>query len=409
MIASKRIKIFKLKEKTIALFLLTTGVTLNYLFDGVNKIGELYIPFISRSAIFYRLTIELICIFILISFFNKKRLIWIIIFFYFLICFFIGNIYLKYIIGIDVFLIEQFIYFNKYFFIFFIFFATYKVLEDQSNKTKIISNLKKVFLFNGALAILGLLFQIKLFSTFPLGGARFGYDGLIFAQNEASIFYLLCLFVFYFDWISNKQSTYVFLLSIFLCLITGMKAVILGVVLLSLYHFLSKISLKKLVYLTITTIGVTSTLIFTVSKLQTIFGYYYYSFINKGFVYMILGGRNTFIETRVLPYLEKWSALNYLIGGQNISNVNEYLAMVELDFIDLMLFFGILNSFAFLFFYKYFIIGKIKNTLYLFIIGVFFLLSFFSGHFFTSSVNPIFIIIVFSYINNSLNEKYQNI
>ena len=392
-------------EQNTGFFLLTTGVTLNYLFDGVNKLGNLYFPSFSRSAIVYRLLLELVCIFMILVFFNKKRLIWLTSFLYFVTFFFIGNLYLKYIIQIDVFIVEQFIYFNKYFFIFFIFFATYKTLEDRDSLRIVIKNFKKVFIFNGLIAIVGLVFKIKLFSTFPIGTPRFGYDGLILAQNEASIFYLLGLFVFYYDWKVNKKPLKYLLFVLFLCLLTGMKAVFLGVILLASFHFFSRISAKKFIYIFVGLIAVTTTLVLSISKLKVLFGYYYWFFTNKGFWYTISGGRNTFIESRVVPFFENVGIINYLIGGQNISNVDDYLALVEMDFIDVFLFFGVVNGLAFLFLYKTYIVGRIKNKLFYFVFLVFFLLSFFSGHFFTSSVNPIFIIIVFSYLNTYSNDE----
>jgi len=103
--------------------------------------------------------------------------------------------------------------------------------------------------------------------------------------------------------------------------------------------------------------------------------------------------------------LEKWGVINYIIGGQNISNIDEFLALVEMDFIDVFMFFGILNGFIFLYLYKKYIVGVIKNNYYFFVVVVFSLLAFFSGHFFTSSVNPIFIVIVFTYINIYIDEK----
>lgn len=399
----------RLQEKSIALFLLTTGVVLNYVFDGLNKIGKLHIPVLSRSAIIYRLLFEIICILLILIFLNKKRLSWLSVFVYFIICFIIGNIYIKYIIGIDIVLLEQFIYFNRYFFIFFVFFATYKAIKNRFQLNIAINSFKKIFLLNGVLAIFGLLFSIKLFSTFPTGVKRFGYDGLIYAQNEASIFYLLGLFVFYYDWRYKKRPLKNLIFVLFLCLLTGMKAVILGIGLLASFHFFSTVNLKKLLYIIFGSIAGAAIIILSFSKLKILFAYYYYFFINKGFIFTILGGRNTFIESRVIPYLEKWGGINYLIGGQNISNITDNLALVEMDFIDLFLFFGAINAAFFLWFYKKHIIGGIKNKFFLFVVCLFFLLAFFSGHFFTSSVNPIFIIIVFTYINTSLNENTRNI
>jgi hypothetical protein len=395
----------KITEHSAAFFLLTTGVTLNYIFDGLNKLSKLYFPAFSRSAIIYRVLLEVICICLVFIFLNKKRTNWITWFSYFLVCFLIGNMYLKYLVNIDIFLIEQFIYFNKYFFIFFIFFATYKALADKDALVEIIKNFKKVFLFNGFLALVGVLFKVKLFSTIPIGVARFGYDGLILSQNEASIFYLLGLFVFYYDWILHKSSLERLFFVIFLCLITGMKAVFLGVILLGLFHFFSRMTVKKIIYIFSGVIILGTTLILTFAKLKELFGYYYWFFVNKGFLYTMLGGRNTFIESRLIPYLEKWDLINYFLGGQNISNVKDYLALVEMDFIDIALFFGVLNGFFYLYLFKKYIVGVIKNKFFYFVICVFFLLAFFSGHFFTSSVNPIFIIIVFAYINSYIDDK----
>ena len=395
----------KITEHSIGFFILTSGVTLNYVFDGINKFGSLYFPTFSRSAILYRLLLEFVCVSVIFIFFNKKRMNWLILFTYFVSCFIAGNLYLKYVIEIDVFLIEQFVYFNKYFFIFFIVFATYKTIGNKESLQRIITNFKKVFLFNGYIAIIGFLFKINLFSTFPIGTPRFGYDGLILAQNEASIFYLLGLFVYYYEWQVNKKPLKYLFFVLFICLLTGMKAVFLGVVLLAIFHFLSKMSLKKTIYLILGLTFSVTALVLSFSKLKVIFGYYYWFFVNKGFLYTILSGRNTFLESRVVPLLEKWDIINYFIGGQNISNVADYLGLVEMDFIDLFLFFGVLNGLFFLFVYKTQIIGRIKNNFFYFVVFVFLLQSFFSGHFFTSSVNPIYIIIVFAYINTRINAK----
>lgn len=221
-----------------------------------------------------------------------------------------------------------------------------------------------------------MLFKIRLFSTFPIGTPRFGYDGLIFAQNEASIFYLLGLFVYYYDWKVNKRPIKYLFFVLFLCVLTGMKAVFLGATLLALFHFFSNMSVKKVIYLLLGFVVTIATLVLSFSKLKIIFGYYFYFFKNKGFLYAILGGRNTFIESRIIPYLEKWGVVNYIIGGQNISNVEDYLALVEMDFIDLVLFFGIFNCIIFLYLYKKHIIGYIKNKFFYFVVIVFFLQSF---------------------------------
>lgn len=399
----------KIRENQIAIFILTTGITLNYIVDGINKICSIYLPVLSRSALVYRILLQLLCIFAIFFFINKKRISWLLVFAYLLLCFFIGNIYLRYVVGVEIVLLEQFIYFNKYFFIFFLFFAVYKVLRNKNYLDVFIKNFKNIFLFNGSLALLGLLFKIKLFSIVPLGSSRFGYDGLIISGNEASIFYLLGLFVFYYDWRFRKKSYYALLLTVLFCFLTGMKAVILGMVLLFLYHLFTTLSVKRLTKLFIVTFFVGATLIVSLARLQELFGYYYYFLQEKGFEYMFTGGRNTLIESRVIPFLSKWDPINYLIGGQNISNAEHYLALTEMDFIDIFLFFGIMNGILFLALYWKIIIGKIRSRFYLFCVFVFCLLAFFAGHYFTSSVNPIYIIVVFSYLNGGLYEYTRKV
>ena len=401
----------KIEERQLAIFILTTGITLNYVVDGLNKICSIYLPILSRSAIIYRALLQLFCISIIIFFINKQRVVWLLTFLYFLICFFVGNLYLKHIGGVEIHSIEQFIYFNKYFFIFFLFFAVYKVLKDRSLLLVFIENFKKIFLFNGCLALLGLFFKIKLFYITPLGTSRFGYDGLVISGNEASIFYLLGLFVFYFDWRWRdfKKSKYALIAAVLFCLLTGMKAVLLGVFLLFCFHLFSTLSVKKLAKIFLAFFALVLILIQSLPKLRVIFGYYYYRLDKQGFIYMFTGGRNTFIESRVIPFLKKWDIINYLIGGQNISNVDNFLSLTEMDFIDIFLFFGLVNGIIFVLLYKTAIVGKIKNKFYLFCVFSFLLLSFFAGHFFTSSVNPIYIIIVFSYLNCSVYEFYKKV
>src|SRR5690606_23403053 len=111
-------------------------------------------------------------------------------YFYFLLSFLISNLYLRYVIEVDVYLIEQLVYFNRYFFIFILYFALYKVLNSRQHLSAIAKVFRKLFVFNGLLAIAGLLLGITLFESIPDGVPRFGYSGLILAQNEASIFYL---------------------------------------------------------------------------------------------------------------------------------------------------------------------------------------------------------------------------
>ncbi|UII81564.1 hypothetical protein [Flagellimonas sp. CMM7] len=393
----------KIEEKQLAVFILTTGLVLNYIVDGVNKVCSIYLPILSRSAIIYRALLQILCIVIIVLFVNKKRVSWLLSFLFFLACFFISNLYLKYIVGIDVYLIEQFIYFNKYFFIFFLFFATYKVLAESSYLEKFIEVFKKVFLFNGFLALVGALLSIKAFFIVPEGpsASRFGYDGLIISGNEASIFYLLGLFVIYKDWRFKKRGFNFFLLAIVFCFLTGMKAVLLGMALLFFYHLFTTISIKKLIGIFSLMSAMFLTLFLYAPKIRDLFGYYFYFLKEKGFVFMFTGGRNTLIDSRVLPFLENWDIINYLIGGQNISNIEDFLSLTEMDIIDLFLFFGVINGVLFLLLYKTQIVSKVKNTFYLFCVGVFILLAFFAGHFFTSSVNPIYIIVAFAYLNEN--------
>lgn len=386
----------RVTEKKIASFILTTGVTLNYIADAFNKIAMTYFPVLSRSAIVYRLMLQLFCIIVSLFFLNKKRLNWLLIFIFFALCTLIGNLSLKYVSDIDINLIEQFIYFNKYFFIFFIFFAVSRVLEERDLVTRFTRNFIKIYFFNGYLSLLGLIVGIEFFSISPI---RFGYVGLIKAANEASVFYLLGLFVVYYDWNYFKKSKIKLLLVILFCAISGLKAVYLGMVLLLLFHIISRLTLMRFLKISAVLVTVISVIVLNVSKLKEIFGYYYYFFMKRGFVYMFTGGRNTFIESRVLPFLGKYTPINYLFGGQNISNVDDFLVMTEMDFVDVFLFFGIINGLFYLYCYKKYIVGVIQNNYFKAVVLIFFFLAFFAGHFFTTSVNPIYIIIVFSYLN----------
>ena len=126
----------------------------------------------------------------------------------------------------------------------------------------------------------------------------------------------------------------------------------------------------------------------------------------SGFITMITSYRNINLQTDFLDMIEThWGFINYLVGGTNFTKYR-----VEFDFIDVLLFFGIVGGSLYLVSYFRYIIrfselrrfGKIQIG---FLLGI----GFLSGTFFNNAPVAIYILVLVAVLsvkdNKTLNSK----
>ncbi len=307
---------------------------------------------------------------------------------------FVGFLIGQLALGIPVNFKENLNVFVKYQFIFFLSIFMFDIIRSPDDASFVWKKYKMIIFINSLLVILGALLKIKLFKTYQ-GPWRFGYDGLIAAQNEASYFFILALSLLYYRYFYLNEKNILFWLVYIASFLVGTKAVLLYAILLTAFHIVSKVSIKKLlIYVGIGGIVIYVVFYRLINKfIMNAWLNFMYFYHKHGFWFAITSGRNIFFKKKLLPLVSEWGVLNWLFGGHDI--VKHY---IEMGFIDLFLFFGLLGFLLYLYLFLR-ITDKIRFTLkfkaffVLALLGVVFI----SGHFFESAIAGInFIMFIIS-------------
>ena len=286
---------------------------------------------------------------------------------------------------------ENLIQLNKYIFLF-LCFLSLKLIENI-NISRLFKTVGIIYIVNSIFILLGVIFEIRLFESYYDKPYRFGYSGGILETNAATFVIILSIGTFYYYWAHKAKYKYVFFLILISSLLTGIKGVYGFVLLLAFYHLYKsnlKFKIKFAGLLFISLIILSPVIIEYFQNNIYLFDFFIKTSTQNGFLYMLLSGRHTYIESRGLELLNNWKSLNFLGGYQDVN----YL--IEMELFDLFLYFGALGSIIYLFvFFKNFIIkgGSFWNFILISIIAV----AFLGGHFLTSSVSHMYFTITYFY------------
>lgn len=212
--------------------------------------------------------------------------------------------------------------------------------------------------------IFGALLNVSSFTTYT---NRFGFKGLIPTAATVSYFIILCWIVFLQKEWQNKKSYFFLLILTLATFLAGTKAAILFLVFVLLHLLIYRRMLLQSWKFTAGGIGL---LVFLV----VIFQAYKDKFLaTKDIFSKLYSEENIFsaissFRTRKLMdyssyYADHWEPINYFIGGRHV-----FIDNFELDFIDLLLHFGIIGSIIYAFVFLKLIYPLIdKNQRILFI------------------------------------------
>lgn len=351
-----------------------------------------------RYSLIVRTIFEVIMIFHLCLNLDKKRLkifIAIILLFY---CFIFGQLIIQLP---DIY--ESFITFNKYIYLFIAYLFSEEILSlPYRDKEKIYSLITKIFILNTVFILIGVIFNISIFKSFPTMSYRFGYNGVFMAGNEASYVIICGLSFFYYKCVYEKTNSRLFFFFLLGAMLSGMKAVYIFIILLSAFHLFSKMKLKQIIKY----IGfiLAPALLFTIYYIQSQYfikhtAFFQRAYQDHGLFYMLVSGRNTIMEKEGSIILSQWTPINYFIGGQQISKY-----IMEMSFFDLFFFFGLAGSVLYLIlFYHLLMKGLMKYKFFIFFFFALLSLAFFGGHFFKSpTLAMYFSLIVISFQSSKL-------
>jgi len=391
----------------ILTLILPSALILLFISDGINKFfqirsaqlnadGDMFADSFSAS-IFVRFTYQLIFIFLIYWFYDKERGKGVMLLFGIICLFLLGQFtFLLTYRDANYSLGHHLTLFNKYLYVFIIFYAIKDIVYDKTLLKKLASILEYLFVFNSILIFIGLVFKVDLFKSYFSQDLRFGYNGLIPSVNEATLFYMVGISLLYFRYIKEGKCFW----SLWICIIStlpmGAKAMYLFLLLLLMYHIVIRANLIQKVVSIIVIVGGVIAILPTLlsAKYSFLFDFFIYQYEKYGLLFMITSGRSTIFMLRFAENLNFWSWINYFIGG-----TDQYKYYIEMDFFDSFLFLGILGTILLLILYFNTIFKNIKfKSFRFFFCFAFFSIAFMVGHFFSSALNALYLNIALIYI-----------
>ena len=313
--------------------------------------------------------------------------------------FFIGQFaFNKY--AIDNHFFKNLIYFSRYIFIFVIGLV---FMENNIELSKRFFGVyEKIVVLNSILILIGVVFDISIFQTYS---NRFGYSGLFMTPSIVTYFYALALTYFAYQYIYKKEKLMELILVSIICFLTGTKALLFffGLTILHLI-FVKKLYKSRSLYIILLSILLLFYLFrqsinrFLLQKFESLFIVYN----EHGLITALTSLRNQNLKEYFFPVIsEKWNFLNYLFGGTDFKKYR-----VEFEIFDVFLFFGIIGTVLYLFYYfkcimnfkSMVLFGKVQ-------MGFLLLTALLSGNFFNNAPVALYLLVVLSILQyKTVNE-----
>lgn len=254
---------------------------------------------------------------------------------------------------------------------------------------------------NSILIILSYLFEWSIFSSY---NTRFGYLGLFMASATGTYFYCMALAYFFSRYKVKAFKKPIFYLVVVGILLLGTKTALLYLIFAFAILIITEIKsfkIKLFIGLSFLVVGCMALYFFLQS------GIFKKITENEGWLTSILSRRNQQLIDESLPYVdENWTLINYFFGG-----LSEVSSRPQMEYFDLLLFFGIIGSSFYLYLiYKFGNFRYIKsNSLSFYLLLLIFVASFISGNFFYNGSTSIYfvVLILVSLENSRKSEKNQ--
>lgn len=263
----------------------------------------------------------------------------------------------------------DFNYFFKY--SCFLFFAPlfFFNVDDVLWKKNVVNTMKCLAYINLFFIIYGLLTDVQLYKTYY---SRFGYNGLLLTAMQSTYFYISSIVLA----IKMKDKTFL-LVSIISSLFVGTKILFGFLLFAGFYLAFSEIKKPK----TRVRVLISLTSIFTAISLMFFNQKTFKEIIEtEGFLTALSSTRNNLL-------ISTWNSLseinfNMITGGVKLKDFR-----VEMELIDVLMYFGIIGAVVFFFFFKLLKNNFVKNELSLFYFIVILFFIFIGGNFLYYPIN----------------------
>ena len=292
--------------------------------------------------------------------------------------------------------IENIHYFLKHIFLFLLIPVIYSLSKNSLLKT--INWLVIIGVANVGLMFLGFIFDINLFKSYP-NTARFGYNGILPIQGVGTFFYAFLILISFFKAYLEKNNwtlwTY-FLIILIGSILLGTKASYLFTMLF-LVGLLFLYTKNKVFIFTFFSAVVLFIAVFfkdIIIKMITFQNIGKDIYEEKGVFTFLMSKRDLLFQKALAHINKEWTVVNYFVGGLNFKAIR-----VELELIDIFLFFGILGVIVYCWMIKSFFYIK-GNPLYNYFLVLVLFISMLTGNLFSSITNTLFFVITFSFLQD---------
>lgn len=389
----------KFKHSTLILVLLA----LMFIADGANSLLLNANSNFFRVSIFVRALAEVYFLWLLLRAGRTKTLLFLLIM---VLIFVLGSLAGR---GLspNYNLFADFNYFNKmlYFFIVFSVFIDYFFADED--RRKLFKLFEMFVLLQTSVLVIGFIFNIKILSAYLTRMdevRRFGYQGLIAAQNEVSLFFIIAFFYFLIKWHYGGGSVLP-LFGVFIgALLTGTRVSLAVIPSLALYLFWAGWRKRggRSIYV-IAGVLILAGLAFwhqesILKRIAPTLDYFSYHLQSRGYgsefemALGLLSGRESKLRTFSQVYLPRFNWANYLVGGHDVITY-----LTEMDFVDVFARLGIIG--AILFFGNYlrclfYPVRHGMNFIHVLFVVVWLGIAALAGHVVASAINASYLVIL---------------
>lgn len=312
------------------------------------------------------------------------------------------------IFGIDLLIkivqeVPSHVLFNRSYFFFkgIFFFLLIVGLRDFEKKDleKPINVLFFIGKLNLALILVGALFDINLFKSYPHTD-RFGFNGIMAEPGISTYFYMLLAILSYlrYRYLDYSYWTTIFMLVAIVFLGTKSGYLFIGILVLIQILYLLKKRAYQISFIAVILISgfVLKDKLIQLAINSFNFGTYLYE--KHGLLTFITSKRDLLLQDTIAYINENWSAVQYITGGMDFR-----IHRVEFEFIDIFLFFGIIGVCLYLLLLKKTFLANKPKALYVILFLVFLFVCSLGGNLFFSTTNSFCFVVVFLYASKSLS------
>jgi hypothetical protein len=295
-------------------------------------------------------------------------------------------------------------------FIIFLYFLLSCIRGDRENSSHVTvcKTIVFLFLFNCVIAWIGFTFKIEVLRTYghisdlKAGWVdqRFGYDGLLLEQNNATYFYIIGFISTYWLYTQNRLSVIWLIFGFISCFIVGTKSLYVAILLMTSFIVIKKTQLRVIL--------LASLFIFILIVL--LISNSFWDKMDLQLINQLLSGRLSLFSLHIAPILDDLNITQLLFGLQG-GDPKKYL--IEMEVADLIVFFGLIGASLYLFIMLKEIKGIVsRNKLPMAIetICIILAIAFFAGHLFYDPVSSFYfstLILYIGAVNNQMRKEEQ--